>query len=555
MPKDDIFSKLKDYNNVLENVLEQKDFSVDVKNLLLSMLYKIENGYQDYKLVKVDVSSKGYFLQKIVNIIKECKEIKFVKPLSEESKILEEQEVNYIVDREESKIICYPNERIILEALVTLNQNQIELEEQYGLYQRGILETLYRGSRMSIVEVLRDFNGWSWDITTNQMESKNLNLIYQNLNILFGNKFMQKWLTGSEEEEIDETDIPNNEILKSKYNSDFGMTVEEVRIDNKIDYIQKMYEKLKNIATKENTEEFIKQFKKTMIVVGYNYDDEQKELILKEKDCVEEQLNKMKDNRKYLEELTEKKKQIRKQIKYIDELLSDDRLLKEEYDKRNSTLENKNKIFSVSHLRIMLEKERENNLNKIKKYDDQMKPQEFVNIKNRLEEEYKDFEDIGLGAEKADLAKQIVNLQICFLKCFMDKIKMVENKSDIKDLVYELRYYEQLPYKDTIISNTEIEELNEKIEEAERLIIEKACKEKILTTFSNNEKLNKQILANQFSSKIINLENTNYLLKYHKGILNIIVYDTNVEDEEKEVQILEKVELQVRLNKKIQIWE
>ena len=47
MEKRKILSKLnidiKDYNNELEKILENKLFSYDVKNLLLSMLYKIEN--------------------------------------------------------------------------------------------------------------------------------------------------------------------------------------------------------------------------------------------------------------------------------------------------------------------------------------------------------------------------------------------------------------------------------------------------------------------------------------------------------------------------------
>ena len=46
MEKNKILSKLnidiKDYNNELEKILENKLFSYDVKNLLLSMLYKIE---------------------------------------------------------------------------------------------------------------------------------------------------------------------------------------------------------------------------------------------------------------------------------------------------------------------------------------------------------------------------------------------------------------------------------------------------------------------------------------------------------------------------------
>ena len=41
-----IFSKLNsnEYNNQLEKILENKTFDESVKNLLLSMLYKIENG-------------------------------------------------------------------------------------------------------------------------------------------------------------------------------------------------------------------------------------------------------------------------------------------------------------------------------------------------------------------------------------------------------------------------------------------------------------------------------------------------------------------------------
>ena len=45
-----------------------------------------------------------YFLKKIVQIIKEeCNEIKLIKPLSDDSKILEDRKVNYIVDKYRSK--------------------------------------------------------------------------------------------------------------------------------------------------------------------------------------------------------------------------------------------------------------------------------------------------------------------------------------------------------------------------------------------------------------------------------------------------------------------
>ena len=41
--KKSLFSKFKDYNYILDKVLEEKRFSEDAKNLLLNMIYKIEN--------------------------------------------------------------------------------------------------------------------------------------------------------------------------------------------------------------------------------------------------------------------------------------------------------------------------------------------------------------------------------------------------------------------------------------------------------------------------------------------------------------------------------
>lgn len=557
MAKEDIFSKinLKDYNSILENILEQKVFTEDVKNLLLSMLYKIENGYEDYETVKVNVSNKKYFLKKIVQIIKEeCNKIELIKPLSEQSKILEEKNVNYIVNKEEGEIIVYPNERMMLEALITLNQKEIELEEDYELFSLGLKEILTRGNRMNWAEVIRDFNGWSWDITTSQMESKNINIVYQNLLIMFGNHFLQTWITDGKEQEDEEIELPNNEILRSKYNNSFGMTQEEVNENKKIDYIQKMQEVLTKKYGKQKTNNFMHQFIKTSIAIGCNRNKKQKEIALNRKKQIQENLEKMQDNKKYLEELSKNKKELTIKIKQIDTLLSDEKLLRKEYEKRNSVLPNKEKIFSVSHLKIMLEKERKCKLEKIKKYNKQMEPKEFIKTKKELEEKLKFFQDIGIEEQsRIEEERQIENLQRYFLDCFMEKIKQSETKKEIINLLYELRYYKQIPYKENKISN--IEECNEKIENIEKMLIKKACEQKILTIFSEKESLNKKILQNQFDSKIINLENTIYVLKYHKGILKIQIFDTNIEEEIKEIEITEKVELKVRLNKKIKVWE
>ena len=86
MGKNKILSKLniRDYNNELEKILENKLFSYDVKNLLLSMLYKIENAYRDYETVKVEVPSKKEFIENILRIIRE----KALKTAAEDAKRL-----------------------------------------------------------------------------------------------------------------------------------------------------------------------------------------------------------------------------------------------------------------------------------------------------------------------------------------------------------------------------------------------------------------------------------------------------------------------------------
>lgn len=554
MAKEDIFSKinLKDYNNILENVLEQKAFSEDVKNLLLSMLYKIENGYEDYKTIKVNVSSKKNYVKKIIEVIKEeCKEIKLVKPLSDESKVLEEKNVNYIVEKEKGKITVYPNERMMLEALIELSQKEIELEDEYYLYSLAMKNVLSIGNKMNYVEVIRDFNGWSWDITTSQMESKNINIVYQNLLILLGNHFLQTWIINNEEDE-EEVEMPNNEILRSKYNENFGMTTEEMQEEK--DYVNKMQEILIEKYGKGNAQNFWNQLIKTILAIGSNINKEQKRILLEEKKKVEEHLEKMQDNKKYVEELSKTKKDLTKKIKEIDTILSDEKLLKEEYEKRNSKLANKDKIFSVSHLNIMLEKEREKYLNQIKECNLQMQPKEFVVTKQKLENQKEFYEEIDIKeSEKTNEEKQIEELQKYFLKCLEEKIDKAEGKKEITDLIYEIRYYEQLPYKQyNINKESKIEEYVTKVE---KQIIKKACVEKVLIRFTQEEELNYKILKNQFQSKIIKLENTIYVLKYKKGILKIEIYDTNIEEETKEIEISEKVELNVKLNKKIKIWE
>ena len=126
MDKNKILSKLniniKDYNNELEKILENKLFSYDVKNLLLSMLYKIENAYKDYEIVKVEVPSKKEYIENLLRIIKEkCLKIFIVKVGTEEFEKLERKGSTYAIDRKNGEIICIQNELVILTAILKID--------------------------------------------------------------------------------------------------------------------------------------------------------------------------------------------------------------------------------------------------------------------------------------------------------------------------------------------------------------------------------------------------------------------------------------------------
>ena len=251
MAKEDIFSKIStigNYNNELERVLEKKAFSEDVKNLLLNMLYKIENAYPDYEMVKKNVEKKKDYVKNIIQIIQEqCMQIEFVKPYSEQSYIL--QGKNFIVDRKHGKIISYQNEKIVLEAIFCMAQKENTFLEAYEFIAPSVSEFLKQASIMNEVEVIRDFNGWSWDIVTKEMGNLYYHVIYQDLMILLSENFMRAWVNKEEtvpEEEEENIEKPVNTILSNK-------SFDNIYTENEpIDYLQEMKERLEEKYGKNN---------------------------------------------------------------------------------------------------------------------------------------------------------------------------------------------------------------------------------------------------------------------------------------------------------------
>lgn len=545
MFKKELFSKVvKDYNNRLEEILEEKTFSLDVKNLLLSMLYKIENSYEDYSTVKRNVCKKKYFVEKILNIIdKKCKEIELIKMV--------EGTIPFQIEK--GKIICYQNEKTILDAILNMVKKDIYLGEIHETVAVAMEKMLDIGTKINNAEVIRDFNGWNWDISSKEIENFEYNIIYQNLIILLGNEFMQEWVNDIIIEEIEEKrSKPVNYILSGgpeKIEIDNFISSKE-RENSMLHHMKKMQEVLEEKYNEDLAKEIRVTLEKTVLSISANLNENEKNKIEEEYKETKKELEELQDKVKYLEKQSAKKKEIAEKIKKIDTLLNDKELIKEEYEKQNEKLPNREKIFSVKYFTMDLEKERIEKLEEIKIINRKIEPQEFVKMKTRLEEKVTFYEAVAKGVKE-----NLLSLQKAFLKCYEQEIEKAESKKEMTELIYCLRYYLLLPTaEEKQIKNENT--LKARIEKVEEKLIEKACEQKVLTTFSEKDKkLNKEILKNIFVSKIITLEEMIFVLKYGEDVLSIEICDENIHELTTSVKITEKTELSVKLNKKIKVWE
>lgn len=522
MDKDKIFSKLapKDYNNELEKILEEKDFSTNAKNLLLSMLYKIEAGYKDYSTVKVMVERKNEYIEKLLEIIKQDLKQIIIITRANEDLIEDEEEIKknkYIVSPIEGKIeLFYPNEKNLLYAIFELNSTSIYFTEEYNLCRISLSELLNIGENMNNVEVLRDFNGWSWTIQEDEIKNLWINLIYQNLIYLLGFDEITKW--------IHQTKIPN--------------------------YVQIIETKIKERYGEKISENILKLICKLSIIICTQTNNKEKERLLQEKQYLEEDIEKLSNRAKLVEEITKQKKELLNEIKEIDKILNDDELLQEEFIARNEKLPEYNKIFSLLHLSEILSKQRKKKLAIIEENNKLLQPNHFVNLKIQKDVQYDLLKTINFKLEDQICTKEIIELQKLFIKCLEIKIQNISEKNETINLIYMLRYYSFLPIEEHV-SIKEINELKQYLENIQAKIIEKAIEQKILIKISEDENINKIIYMNIFNTRIIKLENIN--MEISGG--NIKLYDDNIL--EKEISLTENIyeeKLKIKINKIFKIF-
>ena len=258
----------KDYNNKLEEVLSKKDFSEEVKNTLLSMFYKIENGYKDYKNVKRETFEKKEYIEKLINIVdKDCKKITFIPINSKEKEI---------VDSENQEIKCLPIETKILYGLAKIQKRNMVVKYIDESIEEALSDMLNIGNNINIVEPLRDFNGFSWNIITKDIEDLNYNLLYQNMIFLYDNKFVDKW-------------VNNYEPL--------------------VDYFDLFQGKVESNYGKREKNSIIKNLIRISLKLKATYDEDFKNRIIEKSEEIEDEKEKIGNKTQYLEEISKNKKQ------------------------------------------------------------------------------------------------------------------------------------------------------------------------------------------------------------------------------------------------------
>lgn len=521
--KENLLGKIvrKDYNNELEKVIETKDFDEDVKNLLLSIFYKIDVSYKDYKKVKRNVESKQEYIEKILRTIQNnCNTIKISKPNSKEAEELGER--TFLVDSKMKKIICYPVERKLLYSIAKVANQELIIKNNYFLINETISNMIKIGNNINTVEPLRDFNGWSWLIIKKEIENISYNLIYQNLRILLGEQFLNSW-------------ISNGEYL--------------------IDYYYEFKNELEEKFGKKLKDKIVLNLEKLSILleieVNPKYEQELKKIEQKNRQI----LHTFQNNQEFVERLTEDKKEINKKIKRIEKILSSKDSLEKEYTKVNKKLIQEEKIFSIKVLEKQLKVEKQELLEQLEEKNDMLNPKKFIEEKTKLEKTQELLQLVEVQDKEKEKNKILEELQKLFLQCFLVFINTAETKEEIINLIYILRYYNLLPFNENK-DIYEVKGLQNQLKEVKEHLVNKAIDYKIMTTLSQNIEENIKLLQSIFQTKIISIEDIyiEVIKEKDKYYVEFSEDNKNYYEDKIEIKTLKNEKLNVKLNKKLKIF-
>lgn len=499
----------KDKNEELEQILEEKNVDEQAKNLLQGILYKIEVSYNDYQKVKgINQTEEQYVDQLLLNIKRRCNNIKVVKV----SQRLEEKELEHELRTKkfyvnETDIISYPIERKLLYAIEKKANYKKILNNKYEEITIAVSNFINMGKNIDRIEVLRDFNGWSWTTVKSEIENIDANLIYQTLQILYGKEFLDNWCK-DKDGIVDYFEVMKNE--GSKYNK------------NAVKQIKELLIKISIINTIKENSEFAKEISEKIEIIN-------KELVDYE------------NSESYIKRISEHKMQVMKELKETEKILGQKARLMAEYEKRNRDDSNDKKIFNINILKKELNEKKKKLLNEICEDNYFLNPANYIKEKKKLEDKKNAIDLIEITEEqKQELIHQFIHN---FLQCFNIKIEDCTEHEEILKMIYQFRYFVCLPI-DEKNSIKDIKELEKDIEKTGKLLMKKAIENKIIA------KVPYDVMKHVYETRIILLEELYYKITKENEKNYVQIFDKNVSEEKYEIKLVEKI----KLNKKIKIF-
>ena len=508
-----LFSKLKDYNYILDKVLEEKNFSEDAKNLLLNMIYKIEVSYKDYAQIKVVYMKQNTFIDNIIKIISDrCKYLFLVDPKYAEVRELKEKNVLALTDEREQRIYAYPTELAILYGLIDINPKYYYIPKKYNYLKKQLQRALVHGTVLDSTEVIRNFNGWSWDVAEDAGIDTVSNMIYQAIRILIDEDFLRMW---------------------------------ENDTSAKIDFISEMRKELEEYYGAENSKSFYIAMAKLIIA---NSKKEDKDNIKKEIKNVYEAYDNMKNEEDYIGRLTKEKNQLNNVITRYNDILNNDEKLIIEFKRRNNRLPDSQKIISINNFKEKIRIERDQSVYRIREIEELLRPENYDKIKDEL---YEKIQIFAVSHEK----KTIRDYEIVFLqqaiKCFAANLDKISSKEEIFDIVYKMRYFRKI----RVTPHEKIEDIPElwnEIRKIMKFIITKGCQGKVFNVFCNDVEGNYNIFDVALDTAIPNYEDIDISVKMNGNLVEITVYDNEVVDKQQVIEVnFKPKDLSIRQGRKI----
>ena len=350
------------------------------------------------------------------------------------------------------------------------------------------------------MEVLRDFNGWSWTTVKDEIENIDANLIYQMLQILFGRDFLNNWCK-DKDGKVDYFKIMEND----------GRIYSKIAIDN----LKKLLIKIAMINDVKENQEFA-------------------EYISKKLRAVKEELKMYEDTQANIERLSAHKTQAMKQLKDIERILRQESMLLAEYEKRKGKVDIKDLKKELSDKRCKL-------LNEISEDNYLLNPMNYIKEKKKLEEE-KTRLDIKRTTKKQKEKLKIEFIKL-FLQCFNIRIKISTEEEEVIKLLYQFRYFMCLSFDETK-NVKDLEIIEEEINKTEQLLVKKAMEFKVIN------KVPFEVMKHVFETRIIILEELYYKITKESKKYYIQIFDENITEEKFEIKSIEKI----KLNKKIKIF-